>query len=133
MIAMRILRQLLMEGEAERDMRLFLLVPLGKLVAILELDCRVLDHVLAAVLKVLLVAGDGKNFELSWIPMLGVDFFDFVLAWLEYVIVLDSAGLADKDGMGQLEVSRLVFHAVDTVCIELILSDSLLQIGLQLG
>ena len=133
MIAMRILRLLLVEGKAEGDMRLFLLVPLGKLMAILELDCRMLDHVLAAVFKELLIAGDGKNFELSWIPMLSVDFFNLVLAWLEDVIVLDSAGLADKDGMGQLEVSRLVFHAVDTVCIELILSDSLLQIGLQLG
>ena len=133
MIAMRVLRLLLVEGEAEGDMRLFLLVPLGKLMAILELDCRMLDHVLAAVLKELLIASDGKNFELSWVPLLRVDFFDLVLAWLEYVVVLGSAGLAEKDGMGQLEVSGLVFHAVDAVCIELILSNTLLQIILQLS
>ena len=114
-------------------MRLFLLVPLGKLMTILELNCRMLDHVLVAVLKVLLIASNGENFELSWIPLLGVDFFDFVLAWLEYVVVLDSTGLAEEDGMGQLEVSGLVFHAVDAVCIVLILSNSLLQIVLQLS
>ena len=133
MIATRVLRLLLVEGEAEGDMCLFLLVPLGNLMAILEFDCRMFDHVLAAVIEKLLIASDGKNFELSWIPLLCVDFFNLVLAWLELVVVLGSAELADKDGMGQLKVSGLVSHAVDAVCIELILSNTLLQIFLQLS
>ena len=90
------------------------------------------DHILAAVLKELLIAGDGEDLELIWVPLLSVDLLDYVLARLELMEVHCSAGTADKDCMSQFKVSRLVSQAINAVCIEGILSNALFQISLQL-
>ena len=53
-----------------------------------------------------------------------------MLSWLEGVIVDGSAWLANEDSVRQLEVSRLILHAVDAVRVVWIISDALLQVSL---
>lgn len=130
MVAARVLRDLFVEGVASRNIRLLLLVPLGELVVVLGLDRLLVNHVLSTVLEELLVARDGEDLQLCRIPLLSVNLLQHVLTRLELMVVLGSAHLADKHGVRQLKVGRLILQTVHAVGVERVLSHSLSQVAL---
>ena len=130
MVAYRIVRNLLLESKATTQVSLLLLIPLCKLVAIFGLDRLLVDHILSTKIKEFLIIGIGHDLELIWVPCLSINLFQVMLSWLEGVIVDGSAWLANEDSVRQLEVSRLILHAVDAVRVVWIISDALLQVSL---
>ena len=109
-----------MERVPSSEVSKFFLVPLSDFAAILDFDGLHLYHVLATELEPLLVASGQQGFALDGVPLLRVNLLQVVLADFEGVVVDGGAGLADEHAVVHLEVSRLVSHAIDTVCIELV-------------
>ena len=59
--------------------------------------------------------------------MLSIDFFKVVFSIRENLAVPSCACFTDKDTMFHFKVSRLVTHAINTVCIVLIVGNSFLE------
>ena len=129
-ITVGILRLFLVKGEAAGNVSLLFLVPLGQLVRVLRLNRLLVDQVLPAVGEEFLIARDGEDLELCWIPLLSIYLLQHVLTRLEIVVVLSSARFANEDSMLQFEVSRLVSEAVDAIGVKSVLGHSLLQVRL---